>query len=92
MQKSKKVTEKDEKLNVNLIFLPPYSLNLNLIERLWKFLCKKILANKYYGNFQEFFLAIESFIKIVHISFGIELSSLLFFNFELLDSSWVNGC
>ncbi len=90
-QRCKKVTEKAESLNVNLTFLPPYSPNLNLIERLWKFLRKKILANKYYGNFQDFFSTIESFIKTVHISFAEDLSSLLSFNFELLDSSSVCG-
>jgi transposase len=33
---------------IKLHFLPSYSPNLNLIERLWKFFKKKILSNKYY--------------------------------------------
>ena len=36
------------KLNITLLFLPPYSPNLNIIERLWKFTKKTILYAKYY--------------------------------------------
>lgn len=35
---------------IRLVFLPTYSPNLNLIERLWKFFKKKVLYNKYYEN------------------------------------------
>ena len=41
------------RLNIVLEFLPPYSPNLNLIERLWKYL-KKHLARHYCQNKQEF--------------------------------------
>src|SRR6185295_54750 len=40
--------------NIKLIFLPAYSPNLNLIERLLKFFKKKVLYNKYYKNIKEF--------------------------------------
>jgi transposase len=40
--------------NIKLVFLPAYSPNLNLIERLWKFFKKKVLYNKYYKNIKEF--------------------------------------
>lgn len=39
---------------IKFIFLPPYSPNLNLIERLWKFVKKKVSYNKYYENFSVF--------------------------------------
>ena len=39
---------------VKLIFLPPYSPNLNLIERLWKFYKKEVLYNRYYPSFCDF--------------------------------------
>ncbi|MBE6877170.1 MAG: hypothetical protein E7496_10725 [Ruminococcus sp.] len=55
-QKCKKVKHCAESFNINLVFLPPYSPNLNLIERLWKFLRKKIMANKYYCTFSVLFL------------------------------------
>jgi hypothetical protein len=37
-----KVTEQAEMLDINILFLPPYSPNLNLIERLWKFTKKSV--------------------------------------------------
>ncbi|MDR2651112.1 MAG: transposase [Prevotellaceae bacterium] len=33
--------------NIEFVFLPPYSPNLNIIERIWKFFKKKILYNKF---------------------------------------------
>jgi transposase len=39
---------------INLIFLPPYSPNLNLIERLWKMYKKETLYNTYYETFAAF--------------------------------------
>lgn len=90
-QRCRKVKQKAEQLNINLIFLPPYSPNLNLIERLWKFLCKNVPAVKYYDCFQDFFNAIELFINTFHVRYSARLSPLLTFNFELLDSSFLNG-
>lgn len=37
-----------------LKFMPPYSPNLNIIERLWKILKKKVVYNKFYLKFQDF--------------------------------------
>lgn len=39
---------------LELIFLPPYSPNLNFIERLWKFMKKYIIGVKYREKFKEF--------------------------------------
>ena len=52
-----------EGTKIKLIFLPPYSPNLNLIERYWKFFKKKVLNNRYYETFAEFKLACESFFR-----------------------------
>ena len=38
-------------LKIELCFLPAYSPNLNLIERLWKFVKKQSLYSKYYADF-----------------------------------------
>jgi transposase len=48
---------------IKLVFLPPYSPNLNLIERYWKFFKKKILNNRYYETFEEFMRACEDFFR-----------------------------
>jgi len=37
-----------------LKFMPPYSPNLNIIERLWKILKKNVVYNKFYLKFQDF--------------------------------------
>lgn len=86
-QRCKKVKHKAEELNINLIFLPPYSPNLNLIERLWKFLRKELLANRFFQTFSAFFSAIDVFINSLHTLYFGRLSSLLTFHFEFLDSS-----
>ncbi len=65
---------------LQLIFLPPYSPNLNLIERLWKFYKKKILYNKYYETFEEFKKQTEDFFDNI-ANYNIELKSLLRDNF-----------
>ena len=46
-------------LNIHLLFLPSYSPNLNLIERLWKFIKKQVLYGKHYRTFQDFYGAID---------------------------------
>ena len=50
------------KLKIKLVFLPPYSPNLNLIERFWKFV-KGELRSKFYDNFSEFCVSIDSIIS-----------------------------
>lgn len=44
-----------------LHFLPPYSPNLNIIERLWKILKQKVVYNKFYLKFDDFQKAVEKF-------------------------------
>jgi transposase len=48
---------------LEMIFLPPYSPNLNLIERLWKFMKKKVMYNRYYPTFKGFKEAIGAFFE-----------------------------
>lgn len=52
---------------IELVFLPAYSPNLNLIERLWKFLKKKIINTHYYPTFQEFKAAVMHFFGEIHL-------------------------
>lgn len=57
------VKELAEDLQIKLLFLPSYSPNLNLIERLWKFIRNDCLYGKYYGTFQDFRGSIEGCIE-----------------------------
>jgi transposase len=61
-QKCKIVQELADKLCINLVYIPPYSPNLNMIERIWKHVKAK-LRSKYYDNFTEFSDTIDSLLK-----------------------------
>jgi transposase len=65
------------------LFLPPYSPNLNLIERLWKFLRKKVINTTFYPTFQEFRLAILKFFANL-ANYKDELQSIMRHNFQRL--------
>jgi len=54
-----------------------YSPNLNLIERLWKFVKKKCLWSKYYASFKDFKEAITDCLMQTHSTYKNELQSLL---------------
>ena len=69
-----------EKLNIEIIFLPPYSPNLNPIERLWKFFKKKVLYNNYHEKLKDFKLACSTFFRGIR-KYKAELKSLLTDNF-----------
>ncbi len=67
------------------VFLPPYSPNLNLIERFWKFLRQKIINATFYRTKGQFRQAVLGFFSRLD-EFGPELASLLTLHFHLLDS------
>ena len=50
---------------IQLHFLPPYSPNLNPIERLWKWMKECVIYNSYYEGFNEFKGAIFGFFEIL---------------------------
>ena len=77
------VTKAAAKYRVHLVFLPPYSPNLNLIERLWKFLKKNVLAGFYYHSKQAFNDAIDDFIDQVNDGIhDLELNTLMNLKFQ----------
>lgn len=59
--RNKMVRQYLETSKVKLHFLPPYSPNLNPIERLWKWMKERVLHNAYYEHFEEFRAAIMGF-------------------------------
>ena len=79
---SRLLKEYAEGTKIKLIFLPPYSPNLNLIERYWKFFKKKILNNQYYETFEEFKQACKSFFR-KRKKYLPELQTLLSENFHI---------
>jgi transposase len=81
--RSKEVFEYLEGSKIEMVFLPPYSPNLNLIERLWKYFKKEVLRGKYYETFALFRSEVFKFFAQLdkHTS---NLRSLLTENFHLV--------
>lgn len=71
---------------IELVFLPPYAPNLNLIERFWKFFKKTILYSKYYETFAKFEQACDDFFKGLE-KYQTNLRSLLTENFQIIGNS-----
>ena len=69
-----------------LFFLPPYSPNLNIIERLWKFTKKCVLYGRYDDKPEKFQQAIKDFIRAVNSKHQNEPECLLALNFQILNS------
>lgn len=86
-QKCKLVQELAATLEIELLYLPSYSPNLNLIERLWKLVKKQCLYSKYYAEFSEFKTAISSFIDTAHKTHTKELDSLLSLRFQTFNKA-----
>jgi len=85
------VTELAKKLKIELLFLPSYSPNLNLIERLWKWVKKDCLNCEYYESFDEFKEAINlSLQKVSQVETKKEMDTLLALNFQLFDNACYN--
>jgi len=77
------VQEHVEHSKIELVFLPAYAPNLNLIERVWKFFKKKVLANRYYESFLDFQKVCGSFFKNIR-QYKNELQSLLTEKFQII--------
>ena len=87
-QHCKLVMTTAEQLNINLVFLPPYSPNLNLIERLWKFVKAEVCSSNYYPDAASFQNAIVGFLNQLHQNdLKKQLKSRLTLNFQLFDNA-----
>jgi len=64
-----------------IMFLPPYSPNLNIIERLWKLTRTEVINSFWYASFQEFTEAVMGFLRNAH-QFKQQIESLLTLNFR----------
>jgi len=75
------------RLQIELCFLPPYSPNLNVIERLWKFVKKQCLYSTYYADFAAFKTAIGQCLAQTHTTHRAALDSLLTLRFQLFEKA-----
>jgi len=76
----------EEHPKINLSFLPPYSPNLNLIERLWKFANEKVVNLKYYHDFNRFKEQIMDFYNNID-QWADELKHRITFNFQTFQNA-----
>src|SRR5271156_2666170 len=69
-------------LRITLLFLPSYSPNLNLIERLWKFIKRRALYGRYHPKFADFRGAIEETLDGLSTIHAERLKTLMTLNFQ----------
>ena len=86
-QKCHLVWDRAEALGIELLYLPAYSPNLNLIESLWKFVKKQGLYSIYYANFKDFKQAISDGLSQTHTTHKKALDSLLTLQFQTFEKS-----
>jgi len=75
-----------KELGITLLFLPSYSPNLNIIERLWKFTKKKILYAKYYETPAKFHQAITDFFETINPKYNADLKTLMILKFQFFEN------
>ena len=78
------VVEQALKLNIKLHFLPPYSPNLNPIERLWKVMNEQVRNNQFFKGAKDFKEAINRFFDSILPSIGNTLDGRINDNFQML--------
>ncbi len=69
-------------LGIRLLFLPSYSPNLNLIERLWKFTKRCALYGRYHPTFAEFQAAIQEVLDGLSTTYAEDLKTMMTLNFQ----------
>lgn len=81
-QRNKVVQALAVELDIRLLFLPSYSPNLNLIERLWGFAKRQSVYGKYHENFASFRAAIEKTLNGIPTAHAEKLESLMTLRFQ----------
>jgi transposase len=73
-------------LGIELLYLPSYSPNLNLIERLWRFVKREALYGRYHATFADFQAAIQDTLDQLSTKHKDKLASLMTLNFQMFDN------
>jgi len=90
-QKCAIVTELASRLGIHLVYIPPYSPNLNLIERLWKHV-KNRLRTKYYDVFDDFQKKIDSIVSDTDKNDIVVVNRLIGEKVQLFDDPRTDRC
>lgn len=81
--RSKYVKKWAKKLKIKLVYLPPYSPNLNVTERLWRFYRDNFLVNQYFEKLSDFSKSTSNFFRGIR-KYRLELGTLLTDNFQII--------
>ena len=81
-QRNDVVKGRAKELGIELLFLPSYWPNLNLIERLWRFTKRKAVYGKYHPTFADFRAAVQAVLDGATTTHADGLASLMTLNFQ----------
>ena len=85
-QKCALVQDLARQLGIELLYLPSYSPNLNLIERVWKFVKAESLRSTYYSDYEQFTAAIQQCLDELPSKHKEAMDSLLTHNFQTFEN------
>jgi transposase len=85
-QKCAVVRELAAQLGIELLYLPSYSPNLNLIERVWKFVKKECLNTRYHATYESFTTGIDQCLQKLATTHKDAMQTLLTHNFQTFDN------
>jgi len=85
-QRCRLVEDLAKSLGIELLFLPSYSPNLNLIERLWKFVKKSVLNSRHQGTFDDFRQAIDQCLAQLPTTHRSAIKSLMTLKFQTFEN------
>ncbi len=85
-QRCQLVRDTAAELHIELLFLPPYSPNLNLIERLWKFVKKEALHSRHHTNYADFQAVIDTCLQELSTTHQKAIASLITLNFQTFEN------
>ena len=84
---SHKTVEAAKQLSIVLHHLPPYSPNLNPIERCWKIMNEHVRNNRFFGSAKEFREAILHFFNVTWLTIAVDMKDRVNDNFQRLQLS-----
>jgi transposase len=85
-QRNSWVQQVAEECDIELLFLPSYSPNLNLIERYWRLIKKEALYGRYYANFAAFRAGIEEAMRKLQNENEYKVISMMTLKFQTFEN------
>jgi transposase len=85
-QKTAVVQALAQQLGIHLLYLPSYSPNLNLIERVWKFVKGQCLRATYHETYEGFTAAIDRCLQELATTYKKQMDTLLTHSFQTFES------